>query len=105
MVLENNQDNAEAVQTSESCAAKTSDFIKTTPAVSAGATVARSASARFPRPMVFPCLRDKPMSNSLDKILAEVSTQLIQKETRMIILQCRCKCSKNSKRKFNSNRT
>ena len=38
-----------------------------TAAVSAGATVARSASVRFPRPMVSPWLRDKPMSNNLDK--------------------------------------
>ena len=68
MVLEDSQENAEAVETSDS-----------TPAVSAGATVAIYASARFPCSMVFPRLRDKAMSNSLDKILALVSTQLLQK--------------------------
>ena len=56
MVLENSQDNAKAVQMSESCAAKTSDFIKTTPAVFAGATVARSTPARILCPMVSPQL-------------------------------------------------
>ena len=86
MVLEDSQDNAEAVETSESYTANASDFIEATPArpeatpaVSAGATVAISASARFHCPMVSPWLRDKPLSNSLDKILALVSTQLIQK--------------------------
>ena len=38
-----------------------------------------SASARFPRSMVASQLRDKPKSNNLDKILALVSTQLLQK--------------------------
>ena len=56
MVLENSQDNAKAVQMSEGCAAKTSDFIKTTPAVFARATVARSTPARILCPMVSPQL-------------------------------------------------
>ena len=77
MVLEDSQDNAEAVETLDSTPARSAP--ETTPVVSAGATVARYASARFPRPMVSPQLRDKPMSNSLDKILALVSTQLLQK--------------------------
>ena len=68
--------------------AKASDFIGATPdcsapeaapAVSTGATVRRSASTRFSRLMVSPRHRDKPMSNSLDKILALVSKQLLQK--------------------------
>ena len=68
--------------------AKASDFIGATPdcsapeaapAVSTGATVRRSACTRFSRLMVSPRHRDKPMSNSLDKILALVSKQLLQK--------------------------
>ena len=78
MVFEDSQDNAEAVETLDSTPACSAP--ETTPADSAGATVARSASARFPRPMVVsPQLMDKPMSNSLDKILTLVSTQLLQK--------------------------
>ena len=77
MVLEDSQDNAEAVETLDSTPARSAP--ETTPVVSAGATVARYASARFPRSMVASQLRDKPKSNNLDKILALVSTQLLQK--------------------------
>ena len=78
MVLEDSQDNAEAVETLESYTVNASDFIEATPA-RPEATVAKSASAIFPCSMVSPWLRDKAMSNSLDKILALVSTQLLQK--------------------------
>ena len=101
MVLEDSQDNAEVVETSDRTPA--CSVPEATPAVSAGATVARSASTTFPRPiMVSPWLRDKPMSNSLDKILALVSTQLLQKADKndIIPMQMR-KCRNNS----NSNRT
>ena len=104
MVLEDSQDNAEVVETSDRTPA--CSVPEATPAVSAGATVARSASERVLHCMVPPQLRDKPMSNSLNKMLALVSTQLLQKRTRMKIFQCRrCKCSNNSNSKLNSNRT
>ena len=73
------EDSQEAFQMSETYAAISSDSIGATPAVSAGATFAISASARFPCPMVPSWLRHKPVSNNLNKILALVSTQLLQK--------------------------
>ena len=60
MVLEDSQDNAEAVETLDSTPDRSAPEPRT-PAVSAGETVARSASATFPRPMVSPQLRDKPV--------------------------------------------
>ena len=97
MVLEDSQDNAEAFETSDSSTPPRSTP-ETTPAISAGATIASSAIARFPRPMVVsPQLMDKPMSNSLDKILTLVSTQLLQKADKndIIPMQMR-KCRNNS---------
>ena len=46
----------EVANTSETCTAFSSDSIRATPTVFSGATSARSAGARFSRPMISPSL-------------------------------------------------